>query len=99
MHPGEATGVMMIPIPRRGIVQGAHNLDSALKVADISDIQVTANLGQVIAPPPEGASYLGFIFAQGPSPAAVESSLRQARQRLVFEIQADIPVNHANSPT
>ncbi len=96
---GEASGVMMIPIPGRGIFQGAHNLDSALQVAGISDIQITASPGQVIAPPPEGASYLGFIFAQGMSPHAVESSLRLAHQRLAFEIQADIPVNQANSPT
>ena len=96
---GEASGVMMIPIPGRGIFQGAQNLDSALQVAGISDIQITASPGQIIAPPPEGASYLGFIFAQGMSPHAVESSLRQAHQRLAFEIQADIPVNQANSPT
>jgi len=97
--PGEASGVMMIPIPGRGIFLGAHNLEAALQVAGISDIQITASPGQVIAPPPEGASYLGFIFAQGMSPHAVESSLRLAHQRLVFEIQADIPLNQANSPT
>ena len=96
---GEASGVMMIPIPGRGIFQGAQNLEAALQVAGISDIQITASPGQVIAPPPEGASYLGFIFAQGISPDAVESSLRLAHQRLVFEIQADIPVNQANSTT
>ncbi len=95
----EASGVMMIPIPGRGIFRGAHNLEAALQVTGISDIQISANPGQVIAPPPEGASYLGFIFAQGMSPHAVESSLRLAQQRLVFEIQADIPVNQANSPT
>ena len=93
----QASGVMMIPIPGRGIFQGVHNLDSALKVTDISDIQITASPGQVIAPPPEGASYLGFIFAHGMSPDAVESSLRKAHQRLVFEIQADIPVNQARA--
>ena len=94
---GEASGVMMIPIPGRGIFLGAHNLEAALQVAAISDIQITASRGQIIAPPPEGASYLGFIFAQGMSPHAVESSLRQAHQRLVFEIQADIPVNQARA--
>ena len=98
-QPGEATGVMMIPIPGRGIFLGAHNLEAALQVTGISDIQIAASPGQVIAPPPEGASYLGFIFAQGLSPHAVESSLRQAHQRLVFDIQADIPVNQAQSPT
>jgi biotin carboxylase len=94
---GEATGVMMIPIPGRGIFLGAHNLDDALQVAAISDIQITASPGQIIAPPPEGAGYLGFIFARAMSPDAVESSLRQAHQRLVFEIQADIPVNQARA--
>ncbi len=96
---GEATGVMMIPIPGRGIFLGAQNLEAALRVAGISDLQITASPGQVIAPPPEGASYLGFIFAQGMSPHAVESSLRLAHQRLVFDIQAGIPVNQANSTT
>ncbi len=86
--------------PRRNSRRhAAHNLEAALQVTGISDIQITASPGQVIAPPPEGASYLGFIFAQGMSPLAVESSLRLAHQRLVFEIQADIPVNQANSPT
>ena len=89
---GEAAGVMMIPIPRRGILLGVRNLEDALRVADISDIQITANPGQIIAPPPEGASYLGFIFARAISPHAVESALRQAHQRLVFDIQSEIPV-------
>jgi biotin carboxylase len=88
----EANGVMMIPIRERGIFQGVRGIDQALGVAGISDIRITADPGQVIAPAPEGASYLGFIFAHGLSPDAVESSLRTAHQRLVFEIQAEIPV-------
>ncbi len=88
----DATGVMMIPVPARGIFLGVHKLEAALQVSGISDIQITANPGQLIAAPPEGASYLGFIFAQGLSPDAVESSLRLAHQRLVFDIQADIRV-------
>ncbi len=94
---GEASGVMMIPIPERGIFQGTQYLDDALQIANISDIQITVTPGQLIAPPPEGASYLGFIFAQGLSPDAVESSLRLAHQQLVFEIQADIPVLQAKA--
>jgi len=93
----DATGVMMIPVPARGIFLGVHKLEAALQVRGISDIQITANPGQLIAPPPEGASYLGFIFAQGLSPDAVESSLRLAHQRLVFDIQTDIPVEFLGS--
>ena len=92
-----ASGVMMIPIPQHGIFRAVRGLDAALAVAGISDIRITASPGQLIAPPPEGASYLGFIFAHGASPDAVESSLRQAQQRLVFEIQPDIPVSEARA--
>lgn len=92
-QPGAANGVMMIPIAEHGIFRGVRRLDDALAVIGISGIQITASPGQLIAPPPEGASYLGFIFAQGSSPIAVEASLRQAQQQLAFEIQPDIPVS------
>ena len=89
--------VIVTLIPGHGIFQGAHNLEAARQVADIRDIQITASPGQIIASPPEGSGYLGFIFAQGMSPHAVESSLRLAHRRLVFEIQADIPVTQARA--
>ena len=89
----DAAGVMMIPIPRHGIFLGVRHLEDAMNIADISDIQITAHLGQTVAPPPEGASYLGFIFARGISPDAVDSALRQAHQRLVFDIHSVIPIS------
>ena len=89
---GEANGVMMIPVPGHGIFHGVRGLPDALAVAGISDIRITAGPGQLIAPPPEGASYLGFIFAHGTSPEAVESSLRTAQQQLVFDIQTAVTV-------
>ena len=92
-----SSGVMMIPIPQHGIFHGVRGIDQALELAGISDIQITASPGQLIAPPPAGASYLGFIFAQGASPDAVESSLRKAQQQLVFDIQADIPVSETRA--
>jgi biotin carboxylase len=95
--PGEANGVMMIPIPQHGMLHGVRGLDQALAVAGISDIQITASPGQLIAPPPEGAAYLGFIFAQGTSAAAVESGLRAAHRRLVFDIQPAVPVGELRS--
>jgi len=92
---GLASGVMMIPIAERGIYQGVRGLDYALAVAGVSDIQITASPGQRVAPPPEGSSYLGFIFAHGASPGAVETSLREAQQRLAFDIQAEVPLREA----
>jgi hypothetical protein len=43
-------------------------------------------------PLPEGASYLGFIFARAATPEAVERSLRGAHGRLTFAIDAELPV-------
>jgi biotin carboxylase len=90
-----ASGVMMIPIPDQGIFQSARGLAEALAVPGVSGVQITASPGQLVAAPPEGASYLGFIFAQGSSPDAVEASLRLAQQLLVFDIQAAVPVSAA----
>ncbi len=81
-----ASGVMMIPIPRAGIYHSASGIDNALATKGINDVVITAKPGQKLVPLPEGASYLGFIFAGGASPATVEASLREAHTRLDFEI-------------
>jgi biotin carboxylase len=86
-----ASGVMMIPIPRRGIYHGLEGLEAAQSVPGITGITITAQTGQVIAPPPEGASYLGFVFARAESPEAAEAALRSAHRRLHFEIRAEYP--------
>ena len=88
-----ANGVMMIPVPRHGLFQSVRGIEQALAVAGISDIRITAGPGQLISPPPEGASYLGFIFAHGASPDAVEAALRKAHQLLDFDIRVEIPVS------
>jgi hypothetical protein len=81
-----ASGVMMIPIPRAGIYHNARGMENALATEGIADVVITAKQGQQLVPLPEGASYLGFIFAGGSAPAAVEASLRAAHTRLDFEI-------------
>jgi hypothetical protein len=84
---GEASGVMMIPIPRNGgIYQGVEGSERALAVADIEDVVITATEGQVLVPLPEGASYLGFIFARGETAEAVELALRRSHAELRFHI-------------
>jgi formate-dependent phosphoribosylglycinamide formyltransferase (GAR transformylase) len=87
-----ASGVMMIPIPRRGIYRGASGIDEARAVAGIVDVRLTAKLDQLLVPLPEGASYLGFIFARGSRPGDVEDALRAAHLRLVFTIDPEMRV-------
>jgi biotin carboxylase len=93
----ESAGVMMVPILRRGIYQGVHDLESALEVPGITGIRITAQPGQIIAPPPEGASYLGFIFSRCATPAEAEMALRRAHARLLFDIQPEYKVQESAS--
>src|SRR2546421_11995463 len=89
---GYAVGVMMIPIPSAGILKGVHGVEEALDVPLITGVEITAKLHHPLVPLPEGASYLGFIFARGDTPAAVEAALRQAHACLHFDIRKEIPV-------
>jgi biotin carboxylase len=86
-----ASGVMMIPIPRGGVYEDVAGLDEARAVEGVDDVIVTAKAGQMLAPLPEGASYLGFIFARGSHPAEVERALRQAHAKLDFRIATALP--------
>ena len=92
---GAAAGVMMIPIPRRGIYHGLIGLADAQSVPGITGVAITVQPGQIIAPPPDGASYLGFIFARAASPADAESALRIAHRRLHFVIRTEYPAMEA----
>jgi hypothetical protein len=89
---GAASGVMMIPIPRRGILRGVAGIDAAREVAGVEEIHITAKPDQLLVPLPEGASYLGFVFARAGRAEAVEQALRDAHARLVFTIDPEVPV-------
>ena len=74
-----ASGVMMIPIPRRGIFRARGRRRwrrRRASVHGIDDVRITAKADQLLVPLPEGASYLGFIFARGDSPEAVAARAR-----------------------
>jgi hypothetical protein len=83
----DASAVMMIPIPRSGVFRGVTGVDAAKAVAGVDDVLVTAKPDQHLIALPEGASYLGFIFAHGPTPEAAERSVREAHGRLVVSIE------------
>jgi biotin carboxylase len=89
---GHASGVMMVPIPRRGIYRRVRGVEAAKAVTHVDDIRVTAKVDQVLLPLPEGASYLGFIFARAATPEDVERALRGAHERLEFTIDPEIPM-------
>jgi len=84
--------VMMIPIPRGGVYRGVDGADQARAQPFIEDVVMTAKEGQVLIPLPEGASYLGFIFARATSAPEVEAALRRAHEQLRFSIVPVVPV-------
>ena len=87
-----ASGVMMIPVPRSGIFEGVDGLEAAEKIPGVTEIRITARLHDYVAAWPEGASYLGFIFARGDSPAFVETALREAHANLKFRFSPRLAV-------
>ncbi len=89
-----ASGVMMIPVPRTGVLEKVEGEEQARATNGIEDLQVTARLHDLIAAWPEGSAYLGFLFARGKSPAEVEAALRLAHSQLKFEIVERLPVQH-----
>jgi biotin carboxylase len=87
-----ASAVMMMPIPRRGYFKGVTGVEEAAKVEGIEDVVITAKPDQLIEPLPEGASYLGFIFARADQPEEAVAALRAAHARLQFRIDTSLPV-------
>jgi hypothetical protein len=77
---------MMLPTPRRGILQHVQGQKEARSVPGIEDLRLTVPLGQEVTPLPEGDRYLGFLFARAATPSGVEAALRAAYARLSFGI-------------
>jgi hypothetical protein len=87
-----ASGVMMIPIPRRGTYRQVDGVDAAMSIEHVWGVEITAKADQLLVPLPEGASYLGFIFARAAESAAVDRALRLAHSHLAFTIDTELPV-------
>ncbi|MGB2677755.1 MAG: ATP-grasp domain-containing protein [Candidatus Acidiferrum sp.] len=89
-----ASGVMMIPVPRSGVLENVEGEGLARQIPGITNLEITARLHDYIAAWPEGSSYLGFLFARGDTPAAVEAALRAAHAQLKFTLTPRLPVEH-----
>jgi len=93
-----ASGVMMIPVPKRGVLDGISGEDAARSIPGVTELTITARLHDAIVAWPEGSSYLGFLFARANTPEKVEQALREAHERLAFKITPSLPVEHPATP-
>jgi biotin carboxylase len=81
-----ASGVMMLPISRTGVLREVRGQDEARAVPGIAGLEISIGPGRPIHALPEGDRYLGFLFARGDTPAQVERALRAAHGRLEIDI-------------
>jgi len=77
-HAEGGAGVLMIPIPEAGILLRVEGIAAARAVPGIEDVIIYVREGYELVPLPEGASYLGFIYARADTPVAAEMALRKA---------------------
>jgi len=87
INEAEAAGVLMIPVTTAGILKRVEGLTEAMHTEYIKDIEIHINPGYELIRLPEGASYLGFIFAQAPDFDAAYAALKQAYGKLGFVTQ------------
>lgn len=87
-----AIGVMMIPVPRSGVLARATGVERARAVPGVDGVELTIAPGEAVRALPEGSSYLGFVFAHGAAPADVEAALHAAHRELRFELRPLLPV-------
>ena len=78
----DSAGVLMIPTPKSGVLRRVEGVLTAQQVPHIQDVHINIREGNTVVALPEGASYLGFIFARGPDPQTVEQALRAAHAQL-----------------
>ena len=90
---------MMIPIPTRvpAVLRSVAGQDAARAVPGVTEVVISARPGETVVPLPEGASYLGFIFALGDTPNAVEQALRSAANQLTLSFTPLIPVTRGTN--
>lgn len=77
-----AAGVLMIPVAQAGILRRVEGVLAAARVPYIDEVIIDVREGNELVPLPEGASYLGFIFARAPTAAQAEAALRAAHDCL-----------------
>jgi formate-dependent phosphoribosylglycinamide formyltransferase (GAR transformylase) len=86
-----ASGVFMLPIRRAGVLKEVRGAESAAAVPGVNSVAISIPAGHVLRPLPEGDRYLGFIFARGETPEAVEASLRKAEALIDVDVSAVAP--------
>ena len=79
----------MLPIPASGVLTGVEGVEEVRALPGVDDVQITISIGRRVEALPEGGRYLGFVFASGSTPGAVEAALRSAGTTLVVTVDGE----------
>ena len=81
-----ASGVMMLPIPKAGVLKEVRGQAEARAVPGVTGLEISIARGKAVRALPEADRYLGFLFARGETPEQVERTLRTAHGQLEIVI-------------
>jgi biotin carboxylase len=81
-----ASGVMMLPIPKAGVLREVRGQAEARAVPGVTGLEISIARGKAVRALPEADRYLGFLFARGETPEQVERTLRTAHGQLEIVI-------------
>jgi biotin carboxylase len=81
-----ASGVMMLPIPKAGVLKEVRGQAEARVVPGVTGLEISIARGKAVRALPEADRYLGFLFARGETPEQVERTLRTAHGQLEIVI-------------
>ena len=81
-----ASGVMMLPIPRAGLLREVRGQAEARAVPGVTGLEISIARGKAVRALPEADRYLGFLFARGETAEQVERTLRTAHGQLEIVI-------------
>ena len=84
-------GAALAREPRAGLLKAVRGIDEARRVDDIEDVIITAHITQEILPPPEGGSYLGFIFSRAETPDRAEAAVRASHAKARASLAMSYP--------
>ncbi len=92
--PEGARGVMMLPIPGKGLLKRVEGLTEARNVDHIKAVEIVIPEGHKLIPLPEGNQYPGYIFAEADTREQVIQALQTAQQKLNFILRPLLEIQY-----
>jgi len=80
------SGVMMLPVPKEGIVKDISGLEKAKKIEGIVDVLILTKKGDKIQAFPKQSCYLGFIIAIGKTTGDTIKALQNSYDNIQIDI-------------